>query len=152
MIFDNTAPVVSAAGPDREPFAPGSTQTWTLRAEDAASGIAATACSVVPVGAPRVVVPCSGGGSHSVTGLPEGRYEFAFGARDAAGNYAETVRFFRIETPAAGASRPTVTSPPSPRPPTARPRPPRSPPRPARRPGRPQPRGSRSPSASATRP
>ena len=51
------------------------------RAEDATSGIAATACSVVPPGAARVIVPCSGGGSHSVSGLPEGRYEFAFGAR-----------------------------------------------------------------------
>ena len=40
-----------------------------------------TACSVVPQGATRVFVPCSGDGSHSVSGLPEGRYEFAFGAR-----------------------------------------------------------------------
>jgi hypothetical protein len=104
VTFDNTHPVVGAQGPDREPFAPGSTQTWHVRAEDATSGVAATACSVVPVGTPRVIVPCSGGDSHSVSGLPEGRYEFAFGAKDAAGNYAETVRFFRIETPVSGES------------------------------------------------
>ena len=56
-------------------------------------------------------VPCSGDGSHSVSGLPEGRYEFAFGAKDAAGNYAETVRLFRIETPAAARPpRPTSTA------------------------------------------
>jgi hypothetical protein len=101
VVFDNTAPVVNALGPDREAFAPGSTQTWSVRAQDASSPIVATACSVVPHGAPRVIVPCSGGDSHTVSGLAEGRYEFAFGAKDAAGNYAETVRLFRIETPGA---------------------------------------------------
>ena len=45
---------------------------------------------MVPQGQKRVIVPCNGGGSHTVSGLPEGRYEFAFGALDAAGNYAET--------------------------------------------------------------
>ena len=98
VIFDNTDPLVSVSGPDREAFAPGSTQTWSVEASDAASSFR-TACSVVPQGQKRVIVPCNGGGSHTVSGLPEGSYEFAFGALDAAGNYAERVRLFRIETP-----------------------------------------------------
>jgi hypothetical protein len=101
LIFDNTKPVVTAVGPDREAFVPGSTQTWSVGATDASSPIVATACSVVPLGAPRVIVPCTGAGSHTVSGLPEGRYEFAYGAKDAAGNFAETVRLFRIEAPGA---------------------------------------------------
>jgi hypothetical protein len=100
VVFDNHAPIVGATGPDRESFPPGSTQTWTTTARDATSSFE-TRCSVVPQGAARVIVPCSGNGSHSVSGLPVGRYEFTFAARDAAGNYAETVRLFRIETPEA---------------------------------------------------
>ena len=107
VIFDNTPPVVGATGPDREAFAPGSTQTWTTTAHDATSAFE-TRCSVVPQGAARVIVPCSGDGTHSVSGLPEGRYEFTFAARDAAGNYAETVRLFRIETPGTGESAETT--------------------------------------------
>jgi hypothetical protein len=108
VIFDNTAPVVGATGPDREAFAPGSTQTWNVTARDATSAFE-TRCSVVAQGAARVPVPCSGGSSHSVSGLPEGRYEFVFAARDAAGNYAETVRPFRIETPEAAETALTTT-------------------------------------------
>ena len=103
VIFDNTAPVVGATGPDRQGFAPGSTQTWTTTARDASSTFE-TRCSVVLQGAARVFAPCSGDGTHSVSGLPEGRYEFTFAARDAAGNYAETVRLFRIETPETAAA------------------------------------------------
>ncbi|HEX5910156.1 MAG TPA: Ig-like domain-containing protein [Thermoleophilaceae bacterium] len=107
VLFDNTAPVVGATGPDRQAFAPGSTQTWQVTARDATSSFE-TRCSVVPQGSARVIVPCTGGSSHSVSGLPVGRYEFVFAARDAAGNYAETVRLFRIETPGTGESAETT--------------------------------------------
>ena len=114
VIFDNTAPVIGATGPDRQGFAPGSTQTWTTppATRRRRSRRAAAWCCK---GAARVFAPCSGDGTHSVSGLPEGRYEFTFAARDAAGNYAETVRLFRIETPEAA----EAASPPRRRPSTA---------------------------------
>jgi hypothetical protein len=101
IVVDNTLPLVGARGPDREAFAPGSTLTWETQMQDSGSGIAISACSVVPQGALREPVPCSSPGSHTVSGLPIGRYEFVFAAKDAAGNYAETVRLFRIEAPVA---------------------------------------------------
>ena len=99
VVYDNTQPEVSVTGPDREAFAPGSTVTWNIGASDGASGIAAARCSVVPNGAAPVFLPCSGDTSHSVSGLPEGRYAFTYKAKDRAGHFAETTRFFRIEIP-----------------------------------------------------
>ncbi len=119
VVFDNTAPVLSVSGPDREPFAPGSTQTWAFGASDAGSAISGYRCSVVPFGEAPVMGLCSGTGTHSVSGLPDGRYTFTVRARDAVGNIGEEVRFFRIETPvavpaappaaAAGAAAPSAT-------------------------------------------
>ena len=106
VIFDNTAPVVGATGPDRQGFAPGSTQTWTTTARDASSTFE-TALQRGPAGRGARVRALQRRRHARVSGLPEGRYEFTFAARDAAGNYAETVRLFRIETPGAVAPPPT---------------------------------------------
>lgn len=99
VLVDNTLPVLSVTGPDREPFAPGSTQTWTFEASDAGSGVEATGCSVVPFGDQPQLGPCTGAGSHSVSGLAVGRYTFTLKARDRAGHVATATRTFRIEAP-----------------------------------------------------
>lgn len=101
VVIDNTRPVVEVTGPDREAFAPGSTVAWTIGAGDAGSGVEAARCSVVPHGTAPVFAPCSAEHSHTVSGLPEGRYVFIYKAKDRAGNFAETARLFRIETPVA---------------------------------------------------
>lgn len=86
ITIDNTAPTLSVtSGPDGQTFGPGSTQTWTFSAGDATSGVASVQCSVVATGSPTSFGACSGSGSHSVTGKPEGNYTFTVRARDNGG-------------------------------------------------------------------
>ena len=99
LTIDNTAPTLSVTGPDGATFGPGSTQTWTITASDQTTGPPSVQCSVVAVGSPASFAACSGGASaHSVTGKPEGSYEFRAKATDGAGNTTEAApRTFTID-------------------------------------------------------
>ncbi len=105
--IDNTAPIFSAfSGPNGQTYGPGSTQTWSFTAADAApasapsatpSGVASVQCSVVSVGDPASFGACSGGSSsHSVSNLGVGNYTFSVRATDNAGNPNTVTRNFSI--------------------------------------------------------
>jgi hypothetical protein len=99
ITVDNSPPSLSVTGPGNQTFGPGSTQTWDLTVDDATSGIASVACSVVPAGQADSFAPCSGGSSsHSVTGLGQGAYVFHVRATDNAGNVSEATRTFTVDT------------------------------------------------------
>ena len=57
VLIDNTKPPLGVTGPDEEPFAPGSTQSWTITAGDAGSGLAQVRCSLVALGSPPASAP-----------------------------------------------------------------------------------------------
>ncbi len=114
VVFDNTAPVLTVNGPDRVAFAPGTAQAWTFAADDATSAITGYRCSVVPFGQAPVMGLCAGDGTHTVSGLPEGRYTFTVRARDAAGNIGEEIRLFRIEAPVGAPAAPPSAGAPAP--------------------------------------
>lgn len=98
VTFDNTAPVLGVSGPDGGTYGPGSTQTWTLSASDATSGVADLGCAVTPVGEVPTFGGCSSAVSHSVTDRPGGSYEFRARATDAAGNITTSApRTFTID-------------------------------------------------------
>lgn len=105
---DRTGPnVVINSGPDGQAFGPGQTQTWTFSADDVTSGLASVQCSVVTTGSPASFEACSGGGSHAVTGKPEGNYTFTVRARDNGGLETTASRTFSID---ATAPQTTITS------------------------------------------
>ncbi|MDA0160479.1 Ig-like domain-containing protein [Solirubrobacter ginsenosidimutans] len=104
VLIDNTPPALTVTGPDRERFAPGSTQRWTFGASDAGAGFSHFRCSVVPMGAPPVFGACTGAAEHVLSGQPVGAYTFSVRAVDKVGNFLGKARDFKIEVPAAAAT------------------------------------------------
>ncbi len=93
ITIDNTAPNMTVNGPSNQTFGPGTTQSWSIAATDAQSGIASVQCSVHPTGQPTVLGSCSGGSAaHSVSNLPDGSYVLRGSGRDGAGNQSATLR------------------------------------------------------------
>lgn len=99
VTIDNTAPTLTVTGPSNQTFAGGSTQSWTIAAGDATSGVASVQCSVVPTGSPAGFGPCSAGQTgESVTNRPQGSYTLTVRVTDAAGNTVDQTRAFAIDT------------------------------------------------------
>jgi hypothetical protein len=98
VTIDHTAPTLSVSGPDGDTYGPSSTQTWTIAAGDATSGVSSVRCSVVPRGSPTSFGPCTGGSTgHSVSGLPEGAYTLTVRVTDNAGNTHDRLSGFSID-------------------------------------------------------
>jgi Bacterial Ig domain len=97
---DSTAPTLTIPTGPQGLVGPGSL-IWTLSAADAGSGLATVQCSVVPIGQPAAFGPCSGGTvSHTVSGLPDGGYQFSVQATDVVGNLQSVTRQFTIDATA----------------------------------------------------
>ena len=98
ITIDNTPPSLSInSGPEDQTFTGGSTQIWTFSTSDQTSGIQSVQCSVVRTELSASYGNCSGGSSHSVSGLQEGSYTFYVKARDNAGNESVRTRTFSID-------------------------------------------------------
>jgi hypothetical protein len=95
--LDNTAPSLTVIGPDKARFFPGSTQNWSIGANDAGSGIAQVRCSVQPINTAPTFAPCASATAFVLTNQPEGTWTFSVRATDAAGNFIQTGRDFRID-------------------------------------------------------
>jgi hypothetical protein len=104
VVIDNTKPVLSVTGPDREAFVLGSTQRWSFSASDAGSGISHFRCSVRPIGTTPTFGSCTSAAEFVLSNQPEGTYTFSVRAADNAGNFAQQGRDFKIESPAAEAT------------------------------------------------
>jgi len=95
--IDNTRPSLTVSGPDRQRFIPGTTQTWALSAADAGSGLASVRCSVQPINTPPTFGDCTSATAFVLSGQPEGTWTFSVRATDAAGNFAQQGRDFKID-------------------------------------------------------
>jgi len=95
--IDNTRPSLTVSGPDKQRFLPGATQTWDFNADDAGSGLASVRCSVQPINTAPTFGDCTSAAEFVLSGQPEGTWTFSVRATDAAGNFTQQGRDFKID-------------------------------------------------------
>jgi hypothetical protein len=97
VTIDNTKPSLSLSGPDKARFFPGSTQSWAFDAADGGTGLASVRCSVHPLNTTPTFGSCTSAVAFVLSGQPEGLWTFSVRATDAAGNFAQQGRDFKID-------------------------------------------------------
>jgi hypothetical protein len=98
ITIDNTFPSVAPAGPNGQTYGPGTTQSWTLNASDATSGVASVMCRIVSATSSPAFGACTvGSTSHSVSNLPGGAYTFEVKVVDNVGLTTTVSRTFTID-------------------------------------------------------